>query len=147
MLLLWGASTGGPAPTIVGTPTWTDNGDGTATVTWETDINCYSGLDYGASSGVYTGSAMSYNTPGDSGSGLKFGTSHEAIVPEVGTIADGTWYYRIAGGNSGYNSQGYIDIERTGEITTGAQYQLPTGAYINASSSIQYQTPYGYVNG
>lgn len=106
-------------PQLVGTPTWTDNGDGTATVTYTTSFACYSGIDYGTSAGTYTENANSYITPGDEGSGLYFGTSHEVLVPEVDTLADDTYYYRIAAGNVSYNSLGYIDIERTGDIVTG----------------------------
>ena len=112
-----GAGEAIPTPAITVGPTWTDNGDGTATVTFTADIACYGGIDYGTASGVYTSSAFDYSTYPT----LELDTAHTVPVPDEGaggTLADGTYYYRVwAGTPAGFS--GYISTEQTGAISTG----------------------------
>lgn len=118
-------------PAITVGPTWTDNADGTATVTFTTDIATYGGIDFGTSTGVYTQSAFDYSTYPT----LELATSHTVPVPDAGaggTLADGTYYYRVWGGTpAGFS--GYISAENTGVITS---LSPQAAAVINA-----YATP------
>jgi hypothetical protein len=105
-----------PAPNITVGPTWTDNGNSTATVTFTADIACYGGIDYGTAPGVYTSSAFYYSTYPT----LELATAHTVPVPDEGaggTLADGTYYYRVwAGTPAGFS--GYISAEQTGQISS-----------------------------
>lgn len=67
-----------PVPAITVGPTWTDNTDGSATVTWTTDIASDSYVDYGpsASYGSNTGSASQVTSHSVTVSGLSVGTTY-----------------------------------------------------------------------
>lgn len=108
-----------PAPAITVGPVWTDNADGTATVTFTTDIATYGGIDFGTSTGVYTQSAFDYDGAGPA---LELATSHTVPVPDAmagGTLPDDTYYYRVWGGTpAGFS--GYISAEDTGTISTSS---------------------------
>ena len=102
--------------------TWTDNADGTATIDVTFDQSVYCGIDYGTSTETYTASAISY-TVDEPASGVPlFSATHSFPVPEqtIGTetLADGTYYWRLAAGGSGYNDLGYMAAEQTGVIST-----------------------------
>lgn len=119
------------APVVTVGPVWTDNTDGTATVTFTTDIACYGGVDFGTSTGVYTQSAFDYSTYPT----LELATAHTVPIPDEGvggTIADGTYYYRCwAGTPAGFS--GYVTTENTGVVTS---LSPQAAAVINA-----YATP------
>lgn len=100
---------------LVGLPTWTDNNDGTATVTFTTSAACYAGVDYGTAPATYTKSAFDYSGAGPA---LELATSHTVPIPDAlagGTEADGTYYFRVwmNAGSSSYS------IEYTGTVTSG----------------------------
>jgi len=127
-----------PAPAITVGPVWTDNADGTATVTFTTDIATYGGIDFGTSTGVYTQSAFDYDGAGPA---LELATSHTVPVPDAmagGTLPDDTYYYRVWGGTpAGFS--GYISAEDTGTIASGppltalaAWYKKGTGQSTSA---------------
>lgn len=107
---------------VVTGPTWTDNEDGTATITVEFDDDCYCGIDYGTGTGDYDESALSYTNddPNDPGGPL-LSTTHSFTVPEqhVGdeVIADGTWYWRLAASTSSSSSMEYMAAEQDDVIT------------------------------
>lgn len=98
------------SPSIVLGPTWVDNEDGTATVTFTTNVPCFSGIDYGSSPSTYTSSAFNYSTYPT----LESTTSHVIQVPEVGTL-NGTFYYKVWVGTETYSD--YVGIEQTGQIS------------------------------
>lgn len=109
---------GGAAPVVTVGPTWTDNGDGTATVTATTDRDSYLGIDYGTvSGGPYTSSAFDYSVYPT----LELAMAHTIPVPDEGaggTLANGTYYYRVwAGTPAGFS--GYVTPEHSGTIATG----------------------------
>jgi len=107
-----------PAPAITVGPTWTDNGDGTATVTFTTSIAATGGIDYGASSGVYTASSMTF-TPT---------TTFNLTVPESPGTEFGAWYWRIylitAAGFSGY--VGAEEFDSISPVLSSATDGTPT---------------------
>jgi hypothetical protein len=122
------AAGGDSAPIITSGPTWTDNGAGTATVTFTADIACYGGIDYGTAPGVYTSSAFDYSTYPT----LELATAHTVPVPDEGaggTLPDGTYYYRVwAGTPAGFS--GYIGAEQTGVIG-GGSFLLLSGSAVD----------------
>ena len=120
-----GGSDNGPEVDV--DPAWVDSGAGYATVTLTGSFAAYWGLDYGTSSGIYTSSALAYVTPGNPASGLYFGTTPTILVPETGTMADGTYYFAVAAGDSSYNSYGYVFEEQTGTISTESAILLAVG--------------------
>ena len=113
--LMRGGTAGGSAPVTPSSVLWTDNTNGTATVTFTTDVACYAGVDYGTSAGVYTASSFNYDGAGPA---LELATSHTVEIPDPiggGTEAAATYYFRIwmqpvAGGAS-------YSTESSGAIT------------------------------
>ena len=119
---------------------WTDNADGTATLTFDTDVATYAGVDYGLASEAYTASSFDYDGAGPD---LKLDTSHTIEIPDP-LYGDGeedadTYYFRIFASISG-GSGDYIDLEGTGEITqTVPPVSEPT--YIAAEYNITQADP------
>lgn len=106
---------GNRAPIITVSAVWTDNGDGTATVTFTTDFACYGGVDYGTVSGTLTSSAFNYDGAGPA---LELATAHTVPIPDAvagGTETPGTFYFRIWAAIGTFS--GYITAESSGVIT------------------------------
>lgn len=90
-----------------------NNNNGTFTVTFTLPSSYYAGIDYGLVSGNYTASAMSYQTPGVPGI-LRFGTSHEILIPENGNaLLNEVYFFRLSVGTSSYVDSGYVTSEQT----------------------------------
>ena len=105
---------GGQGDVVATSILWTDNTNGTATVTFTTTAPCYAGVDYGTSTGDYTSSSFNYD---GSGPALEFATSHTVEIPDPiagGTEAATTYYFRI------WMSPGSYSAESTGDITDAA---------------------------
>ena len=105
---------GGVGDLVASNILWTDNTNGTATVTFTVQSPCYAGVDYGTSAGVYTKSSFNYDGAGPA---LESNTSHTVEIPDPiagGTETATTYYYRI------WMSPGSYSAEYTGVITDAA---------------------------
>jgi len=94
-----GGASGASAPVITVGPVWTNNQDGTATVTWTTDIATDSEVNYGATS--------SYGLTATDASVV---TSHSVLV--IG-LKDGDYHYSVGNTAATYSSGdevGTIDL-------------------------------------
>lgn len=107
--LMRGGTAGGSVPVTASSILWTDNANGTATVTFTTDVACYAGVDYGTVAATYTKSSFDYDGAGPA---LALGTSHTVEIPDAiagGVEAAATYYFRLwlqpAAGAASYSTE------------------------------------------
>lgn len=100
--MLYANNSGGdvPAPAITAGPAWTDNTDGTATITWTTNVATDSIINYGYAADYLEFQATSATVT----------TSHSVTI----TDAAGTYHYQVTDTDADYTS-----TDDTSDITGG----------------------------